>query len=108
MAVLAIDTIGCLLIPYKGNRWALTAICLHTSYDFAIPMMEKAAENVVQTYLSGIQAHKGGSVAQLSNNGTEFRNKVLNEACDQSGIKRLFYYPFHPEGNVKLRMSIIF
>ena len=35
MAVLAMDTIGHLLITSKGNGQALTAICLHTSYVFA-------------------------------------------------------------------------
>ena len=87
MAVLAMDTIGHLPITSKGNRQALTAICLHTSDVFIIPMKEKFAANVVQAYLSGILAHKGGSVAILSNNGTEFKNKMLNKVCHQLGIK---------------------
>ena len=78
MAVLEMDTIGYLPVTSKGNRWALTAICLHTSYKSAVMIKENFAENVVQTYLSGILAHKGGSVAILSDNGTEFKNKVLN------------------------------
>ena len=57
---------------------------------------------VVQAYLSGILTHKGKSVAILSDNVTEFENKVLNEACDQLGIKRLFSNPFHPQGNAKV------
>ena len=61
-------------MTFKGNRWALTAICLHTPYVFAIPMMEKSAENVIQDYLSGILAHKGRSVTILCDNGTEFKN----------------------------------
>ena len=78
MAVLATDTIGHLTITSKGNRWALTAICLHTSYVFTIQMKKTSAENIVQAYLSCILAHKGGSVAILSDNGTEFKNKELN------------------------------
>ena len=46
-------------------------------------MKEKSAKNVIQAYLSGILAHKGGRVAIFSDNGTEFKNKVANEACDQ-------------------------
>ena len=56
VAVLAMDTTGCLPITSKGNRWALTAICLHTSYLFTILIKENSAENIVQAYLSGIQA----------------------------------------------------
>ena len=65
-------------------------------------MKEKSAEKVVQAYLSDILAHKGGSVAILHDNGTEFRNKVLNEVCDQLGIKRLFANPFHQQDNAKV------
>ena len=75
MAVLAMDTIGHLPISFNGNMWALMAICVHTSYIFAVPMKEKSVENVVQAYLSGILTHKGGSVAILSDNGTELKIK---------------------------------
>ena len=44
----------------------------------SILMKERSAENVVQTYLSGISVHKGGSIAVLSDNGTQFKNTVLN------------------------------
>ena len=102
MAVLAIGTIGCLPIASKYNRLALTAICLHTSYIFTIPMKEKSAQDVVQAYLSGILGYKGRSVMILSYNSTEHKNKVINEAYDQIGIKRLFSNPFHPQGNAKV------
>ena len=72
MAELAMDTKDCLLIILKGNRWALIAICLHTWYVFAISTKKKSAENLVQADLSGILAHKGGSVAILSDHETEF------------------------------------
>ena len=48
MQVLSIDTIGHLPIMSKGNRWALTAICLHMSYVFTILIKEISAKNVVQ------------------------------------------------------------
>ena len=65
-------------------------------------MKEMSAENVVLAYLSGRLAHKGGSVAILSDRGTEFKDKVLNKVCDQLGIKRIFSNPFHPQGNAKM------
>ena len=58
MAVLAMDTIGCLPITSNGNRWALMAICLHTSYIFTVPMKEKSAENVILVWLSHPQSLK--------------------------------------------------
>ena len=41
-------------------------------------MKEKSAESVMQAYLSGIFAHKGGSIAILISNGTEFKNTTIN------------------------------
>ena len=62
---------------------------MHTSYVFAIPIKEKSAENVRQAYLTGVFAHKGGSIAILSDNGREFKNSSLNEACNQLSTKRI-------------------
>ena len=44
MAVLAMDTVGHLPVTSKGNRWVLTAICLHASYLFTVPNEGKSAE----------------------------------------------------------------
>ena len=93
LAALAMDTIGHLPITSNGNKWALTAICLHTSYTFTVPMKEKSAENVVQAFLSGILSHKGGSVAILSDNGKEFKNKVLMRYVTNWVIKGYFLTP---------------
>ena len=41
-------------------------------------MKEKVTENVMEAYLSSAFAHKGGSIAILTDNGTEFKNTVLN------------------------------
>ena len=68
MAVLAMATIGHLPITFNSNRWALMAICLHSSYIFTGPMKEKLAENRVQAYLAGILTNKGGSKAILNDN----------------------------------------
>ena len=40
MAVLAMDTIGHFPVTSIDSRWALVAMCLHTSYIFAVPMEE--------------------------------------------------------------------
>ena len=69
-------------------------------------MKEESAENVIQAYLSGILAHKGGSVAILSDNGTEFKNKAVNEACDQFGTKRIFSNTFQPQGNSRIEKCL--
>ena len=38
----------------------------------------------------------------LSDDGTEFKNTVLQDVCEQCGIKRLFSNSFHPQGNLRI------
>ena len=38
----------------KGNRYALTAICMLTGFTFCIPLKSKTAEDVVSAYLNHI------------------------------------------------------
>ena len=103
MAVLAIDSKSHLPVMSKGNRWALTAICLYTLYFFTMWMNEKSAENVVHIYLSGILVQKDRNIVILSDNVGEFKNKVLNEACYQvDKIKRVFSNLFYPQGNARV------
>ena len=33
----------------------------------------------------------------VSDNGTEFKNEVLNKICDSMDIKRIFTTPYHPQ-----------
>ena len=99
MAVLANDTISDLPVMCKGNGWALKEFCLYTSYMFTFAMTERQLKMLFKSYLSIILAHKGGNVGILSDNSKEFKNEILNEACGELGIKRLFCKPFHAQGN---------
>ena len=46
-------------------------------------------------------------MAILSDNGTEFENKVLNDVCDLLGIKKLFANSFYPQGMQRWKMYVI-
>ena len=45
----------------------------------------KVTKNVVQAY-----THKRRSIAIISDNGTEFKNAVLNDACEQLDKEIIF------------------
>ena len=40
----------------------------------------------------------------LSNNGTEFKNNLMDQVLKQLGIQRIFSTPYHPESNGKLEV----
>ena len=60
----------------KGNRYALTAVCMLTGFTFCIPIKSKKAEDVVNTYMNNICCVFGPSKRILTDNGTEFKNKM--------------------------------
>ena len=67
----------------KGNRFALTAVCMLTGFTFCIPIKTKKAEDVVNAYLNHICCTFGPSRKILTDNGTEFKNKLWAEVYEK-------------------------
>ena len=63
----------------KGNRFALTAVCMLTGFTFCIPIKSKKAEDVINAYLNHICCAFGPSRKILTDNGTEFKNQLWTE-----------------------------
>ena len=80
MEFIAMDLIGEFHPPSsKGNRYALTAVCMLTGFTFCIPIKSKKAEDVVKAYMDNICCAVGPSKRILTDNGTEFKNKMWTE-----------------------------
>ena len=90
---IAIYTIGKLPMTTAGNECALTCIDLLTSYDIAVPMLDKTAESMVEAYLSGILSRTDVSMVCLSDNRSELKNNQMNTVLKQLGIKYIFFKP---------------
>ena len=77
MKFISMDLIGELHLPSsKGNRYALTVICMHTGFVFCIPLKTKCAEDV-QAYIDRVYSQFWGSEKVLTDNGTEFKNRLI-------------------------------
>ena len=66
---------------------------MHTSYLFCIPLKTKTAEEVEQTYMHHVYSKFGGSEKILSDNGTEFNNKLFKEVANQLDVEYKAYTP---------------
>ena len=108
MKFISMDLIGEFHPPSsKGNRYALTVICMHTGFVFCIPLKTKSTEDVVQAYIDKVYSQFGGSEKVLTDNGTEFKNKLINEVCKQLGAKHKIYSPpYRPQSNGRKDPSI--
>ena len=83
----AMDFIGQLPTTSKGNRFALTFICLLTSHLITLPLKTKTADKVSMVYMKAILPKTSCSKFILQDNGTEFKNKQLMSIFNTSGIK---------------------
>ena len=77
----------------KGHRYALTVVDMLTCFIFCAPLKSKKAEEIVQTYLDEVYYRFGGSRKILSDNSTEFKNKVFQEVLEKLGCEVKTYSP---------------
>ena len=86
MQFISMDLIGEFHPPTtKKNRYTLTVICMLTGYVFCIPLKTKTAEEVLQAYIDHVYSKFGESIKFLSDNGTEFKNKIFEQIAKELG-----------------------
>ena len=89
-----------LLVKYpeteNGNHYALTIICMLTSFVNIIPIKDKKTETVINPYIKYTYADKGGSKFILSDNGKEFSSASMAYIADQLGFTKVYTSPFSP------------
>ena len=90
----AVDTIGLLPTTSKGNKYALTFMCLLTSYLIAVPLKSKTAEEVTMVYVKHISPTTFCSTFILPDNSTEFKNSQLIAIFKLLGIKPIYSNPY--------------
>ena len=60
MKFISMDLIGEFHPPSsKGNRYALTVICMQTGFIFCIPLKTKSVEDVIQAYIDRVFSQFG-------------------------------------------------
>ena len=81
----------------RNNKYALMVICMLMGYVFCVPLMTITAEEVIQAYIDNIYSKFGGSMKILSDNGTEFKNKIFEQVAKEMGVvHKLYTPPYHP------------
>ena len=104
MEFIAMDLIGEFHpVSSKGNHYALTAICMLTGFTFCIPLKNKTAEEVVKAYLNHICCVFGPSKKILTDNGTEFKNKMWEDVYKLLRMQHRVTPIYSPQCNGKIK-----
>ena len=89
-------------VSSKGNRYALTAICMLTGFTWCIPLKTKKAEEVVAAYMNHIYYICGPSKTILSDNGSEFKNNMWKEVFERFRTEHRYTPIYSPQCNGRI------
>ena len=91
----SIDLIGRLPITANKSRFILVAVDFLTRYTVAVPLMTRSAKEVAMA-LSKIFCEHGVPRIVLSDNGGEFRSKIMTELAKHLQFKHATIAVHHP------------
>ena len=74
-----------------------------TGFTWCVPLKTKTAEEVAKAYMDHIYCNFGGSIKILTDNGTEFKNKLFKEVIKKLGTEFSIHSPpYRPQSNGKI------
>ena len=80
-----------------------TEIIMLTGFTWCVPLKTKTAEEVTKAYMDHIYCNFGGSIKILTDNGTEFKNKLFKEVINKLGMEFSIHSPpYRPQSNGKI------
>ena len=82
----------------SGNKHILTIIDHLTGWTEAFPIPDKSADTRVATLINEYLPVHLCPRYILSDNGTEFKNSLMDQVSQQIGIDRNFSATYHPKG----------
>ena len=103
MEFICMDLVGPIHPPTsRGNKYVLTVIDMLTGFTIAVPIKNKNAGTICDTYRDNIYCVFGGSSRMLTDNGSKFKNKEMQEVSDTLGLKHIFSPVYMPQSNGRL------
>ena len=101
---IAIDLVTECETSNSGNKHIPTIIDHLMDWPEAFPIQDKSADTIASTIFNQyLPVHICPSYILLDN-GTEFKNSLMDQVLKQLGIERIFSAPYHPQRNGKLEV----
>ena len=94
---ISIDLIGPYNTTSQGNLYALTAVCNFACYLMTTHIPDKKTATVAIQLFLEIMFKFGFPRIVHSDNGTEFKPKLIEHLMEQLGIKKIYISSCHPQ-----------
>ena len=101
---IAIDLVTECKTSTSGNKHILNIIDHLARWPEAFPIPDKSADTIVSTFINEYLPVHMCPQYILSDNGTEFKNSLMDQVLQQLGTDRIFSAPYHPQSNGKLEV----
>ena len=88
----------------SGNKHILTITDHLTGWPEAFRIPDKSADTIVATFINEYLPVHMCTQYILSDNGTDFKNSLMDQVLQQLGIERIFSTPYHLQRNSKLEV----
>ena len=96
---IGIDIVGPLPETTSKNKYIVVATEYLTKWPEAKALDKANAENVAEFIYEYIICRHGTPKTLLTDQGSHFRNKLVEELCSKFEIKHRFSSPYHPQTN---------
>ena len=101
---IAIDLVMECETSTSGNKHILTIIDHLTGWLEAFPIPDKSADTIVSIFINEYLPVHMCPRYILLDNGTQFKNTLMDQVLKQLGIKRIFSATYHLQSNGKLEV----
>ena len=89
----------------SGNKHILIIIDHLTGWPEAFPIPDKSAITIVSTFINQYLPVHMCPRYILLDNGTEFKNHLMDQVLKQLGNEHILSAPYHPQSNDNLKFS---
>ena len=82
-----------------GSQYLLVCVDHFSRFTVLSPLKDKSAKSVAHALVTQLFCPYSTPRVLLSDNGTEFRNEILQGICSQYNIKHTYTVAYHPSSN---------
>lgn len=99
MEIVSSDLMGPFPSSSSGFQYVVVTLCLFSKYVWIRPLTAATANGVASHLENDVFLRYGAPKILLSDNGVQYKNKLIRELCEPYGVKQWFTYSYHPEAN---------
>jgi len=103
--MIAMDLMGPLPTTKNRNTQLLVIVDHFSKWTELFALRNATAANIAKVVEREIFCRYGAPKYILTDNGTNFRSKMLRSVCAAWGIKQKFTSPYHPQANLTERIN---